>query len=499
MITKIIFAFFLFSGYLYQFFCYENVLQKQYYEWNRFVCFLWKKKRNLIYKSLILLLIFLTYFFLPCLWFLWLPILFFVDELKRKIIPFRLTKRVIRHLLIFIFLSLIQFVFLLSFSLEIVFLFSVILFFSAFLLSYVLSLLLEHVITARFLKKAKEKLRQMKELKIICITGSYGKTSTKNYVYELIKNDYRVCYSKASYNSLKGVLITINQQLKSYHEILLLEIGVDKKNGMNKFLKFLNPFIGVITCIGPQHLSTFKKIENIATEKTKLLKHLSPSSFAVINQDDPYLNTLQLNCESINISKTMKSDIYISDISVKNQCTRFQLHLFENIYPCQTYVLGIPHLTNILLAVGCAKILQIPDDKIVQGIRQLANIPHRLSFYQDENLSVIDDAYNSNVEGFCAALEVLSSFEQVKILLTPGLIETNHQQDQLYEKIADHINQICDLVVLIGENAKLLEKHCTIPCLFFNTFQEGYQYIKKTTRQSKATVLIENDLPDIYL
>lgn len=499
MIVKIIYIFFLFCAYCYQFLSYENKLQKQYYEWNRFIKLLWKNKKMLFYKVFIFIITLFISFFPFHIYFFYLPFLFFVDKIEKKILSFVWTKRVIRHMAIFLSLSFISLKILSFYSLKIIIFLSILNFLVVFIIAYLFSIFLEFMITKKFIHRAKKKLSMMQSLKIICITGSYGKTSTKNYIYEILKRNYRVCYSKASYNSLKGVLLTINENLKDYHEILLLEIGVDRKNGMNKFLHFLNPDIGIITSIGPQHLTTFKTIKNIAMEKTKLLKHLSKSSTAIVNQDDYYLKSLHLDCNCIFVSKEKKCDIYIQNVCQKQHQISFDLHINQSTYFCVTQILGMHHLMNLLLAIGCAKALQIDDETILNTIPHLSNIAHRLSLKYEENLTIIDDSYNSNVEGFCAAIEVLSSFEGKKVLLTPGLIETNHMQTKFYQKISNLFNQTCDLVVLIGKNSLEIKKYCTVPWIYFDTYQQGYSYVKQESLKNKIVVLIENDLPDIYL
>ena len=137
---------------------------------------------------------------------------------------------------------------------------TILLVFVTFYITYFISLFFESILQKINIKKAKTKLK-LYNTKIIAITGSYGKTSCKNYTKTLIDSTYNTLISPMSYNTLNGLLITINTYLKPYHEVLIVEIGVDRKNGMNKFLKHFKFDICLVTCIGNQHLKTFKNID----------------------------------------------------------------------------------------------------------------------------------------------------------------------------------------------------------------------------------------------
>ena len=153
-------------------------------------------------------------------------------------------------------------------------------------ISFAISVLIEKLKQKYYIKKAKEKLKNYKT-KTIAITGSYGKTSCKNYIYEFLKDKYNVLISPHSYNTLNGMLLTINKSLKPYHNYLILEIGVDEKKGMNKFINNFSFDYCAVTCIGYQHLSTFKTIDNIAKEKCKLLN--ASTIMSIYNKDDFYI------------------------------------------------------------------------------------------------------------------------------------------------------------------------------------------------------------------
>lgn len=176
-----------------------------------------------------------------------------------------------------------------------------------------------------------------------------------------------------------------------------------------------------------QHLSTFKTIENIESEKIKLLQHLKPYQTAIINLDDPriVLHLDEIQAQKITISSTKKADILATDIQIKATGTSFTLHLFNQMYPLKIRILGRHHMNDLLMAIAIAKVLQMEDEKILKRLKTIKNLEHRLELKKEGLWQIIDDSYNSNFNGFKEALAVLKTASTKKILITPGLIELN--------------------------------------------------------------------------
>ena len=139
-----------------------------------------------------------------------------------------------------------------------------------YLLIYIMALLtapLEHLVKKRFENEARDIISGMDQIVKIGITGSYGKTSTKNIISDIISDDFYTLITPASYNTPMGITRTIREQLKPIHEVFVCEMGADKKGDISYLMDFVKPRYGVVTSIGPQHLATFHSIENIINEK----------------------------------------------------------------------------------------------------------------------------------------------------------------------------------------------------------------------------------------
>ena len=478
----------LFVFQLFEFLFVTKILQNQYYSLKRFL--MYKNSFSLLFKSTFVV------FSLPLLVYdkRFILILALVFTHKRKNMIVKLTKRVIRHLTCFCVLFSINifFVFYSHFTIMnyIFFIYNL----SLYYVSFGLSVFIEKKIQKHFIKKAKKKIRSINPL-IIGITGSYGKTSCKKYIYELLKTKYKTLSTPESYNTLNGITKTINDNLKPYHQVLLLEIGVDSKNGMNNFLKNYNFDISVLTCVGKQHMKTFKSFKNIMNEKIKLINN--SKLISIINNDDEYSNfvtakksisfSVEGNDADIKIEKSFDKELKAKKLNIK---------IKERSFSTITYLYGNHNISNLACAISVAYYLNIPFEEMIKTIPFIKNVNHRLSVFQIDKWLFIDDSYNSNFIGFKNALTELNYYDTKKVIITPGIIEQGNKQDQENVEIAEMMNSICDIIILIKNPpiGKLINQY-----LSFNSFKESYTYLEKNYKNEELTILIENDVPDIFL
>ena len=293
----------LFVFQLFEFLYTTKILQNQYYSFKRLLMYE-KSVLKILYK---IVLTFVSFFLLKHnrIFILMLALMF---THKRKNMNIKITKRIIRHFICFFSLFLVNII-IINYTSSKTALY-IFLFYNLLLyyFSFAISVFIERIIQKIYIKKAQRKLKNVNPL-VIGITGSYGKTSCKKYIYELLKSRYKVLFTQESYNTLNGITKTINEHLKPYHQIVILEIGVDSKNGMNKFLKNYNFDISVLTCVGNQHLKTFKTKENIMLEKIKLINN--SKLISIINNDDEYIKYVDAKNTLSFSTKEKESDIKI--------------------------------------------------------------------------------------------------------------------------------------------------------------------------------------------
>lgn len=359
-----------------------------------------------------------------------------------------------------------------------------------------------------FVKKANKLLRQMPDLKIIGITGSYGKTSTKYILSTILGQKYNILKTPKSFNTKMGIAKTINENLKPTHQVFVCEMGADEPGEIKQLCDFVHPDIGIITSIGEQHLETFGSLENIKKTKFELVDSLSKDGLAFLNYEDENIKSVKTEKNKMTYGESKKYTYYATNIKIGEYGSEFNIHTKngEEI-PVKTKLLGEHNIINIVGAVAVAKELGLTNSEIQLGIKLLKPVEHRLELKQYTNGAIIiDDAYNANTKGAKMAVEVLGRFKtKRKILITPGIVELGDKMYEYNKLFGKQAAPNCDYVILVGENqAKpihdgLIEEKFNEDNIFIvNNFDEAKEKMYNIM-DSNTVILLENDLTDNYL
>lgn len=334
---------------------------------------------------------------------------------------------------------------------------------------------------------------------IIGITGSCGKTSLKNYIYECLKDDFLVYKTDNSYNTLNGISLTINEKLKSYNTIFVLEMGASHKNDIKNITKYFKPDISIITDILPQHLSTFKSMDKLINEKMQIVQNMHNSGLVIVNGDNKYImdnleKYLKTPYKTYGFHKS--NDYYATSINILNSGIDFKVN---DLYKISSTLLGRHNISNILALFIILEYLKIDLNSITYKILQLNNYEHRLQLKKYSQLTILDDSYNSNYLGFINALEVLSKFDKQKIIITPGIVESGYESEALNKSVAQKIVETCDFCYIVNnKNAiyfeDIFKERCFNQYMIVKSFKIAFDDIKN----KECIVLIENDLTDYY-
>ena len=379
-------------------------------------------------------------------------------------------------------------------------------------LSYYLCKPLENRINKKFYEKAKAKLESLPNLKVIGVTGSYGKTSTKHFLHAILSEHYETLMTPGSFNTTLGVVRTINEYLKPYHQAFIVEMGAKQPKDIEEICRLVNPEYGILTSVGPQHLETFGTIENVRNTKFELIDSLPSSGWAILNNDYPMIamrdvencNVLRYSC----LGKDNNINYYAHNVHYSSQGTSFTLEGPDNFSEdFQTQLLGEYNIANLTAAIAASILLEIPLSIIKYAVARIEPVEHRLSLRPlPSGILIIDDAYNSNPVGSQMAVEVLAEISRGKsIIITPGMIELGEKQFELNAKLGQHIaEKNIDYVVIVGQYNKEailtgLERndYPTERILYFDTFNEANAWMIAFCNPGD-TVLIENDLPDTF-
>ena len=366
----------------------------------------------------------------------------------------------------------------------------------------------EKCINNGFIKDAKRILSQMPDLKIIGVTGSYGKTSVKYYLQTLLKSRYNVLVTPASFNTPMGVVRTIREELKPIHEIFVCEMGARNIGDIKELCDIVHPHYGVITSVGPQHLETFLNIENITNTKFELADAIPDTGLIFLNGDNDYITA---NSEkypnTVFYSTTSKEGTYYSEnISVSQNGTEFDMVSPDGTKEhFKMKLVGGHNVINVAGAIAVANSLGIPFADLKNPVRKIMPVEHRMQLIEKGNVTIIDDAYNSNPVGSKAAVETLSMFDGVRILITPGMVELGAEEERFNYEFGTYAANCCDYIVLVGKKhtepilkGVLEAGFPKEKCLVYERLNEALDYAYSIPTGKRKFILLENDLPDNY-
>lgn len=366
---------------------------------------------------------------------------------------------------------------------------------------------IEKISKQKYINQAKKILKEMPNLIIIGVTGSYGKTSVKNYLYKMLSTKYEVLVTPKNYNTTMGIVKTIRENLKPIHQIFICEMGATKINDIKEICDIVNPSIGIITAIGPQHLESFKTIDNIVKTKFELADSVKKNNGVMfLNYDNEYIANQKIDMKYFSYGiENSNLNFKASNLKAFSKGLSFT---FENSkkesIDFQTKIIGKYNILNLTAAISVSNYLGISATKLVPIIKNLKNVEHRLELKTTGNLNIIDDSYNSNPISSKFAIETLGTFEGVKILVTPGLVELGQDEYKYNFELGKYAIKYCDYIFLVGSHSKSVfdgiksEKFDTNNVFMVNSPTQAMQKILKLKTNENITVLLENDLPDNY-
>lgn len=367
---------------------------------------------------------------------------------------------------------------------------------------------IEKAVQKWYINDAKKILKNSPALRVIGITGSYGKTSMKFYLSELLNSQYNTLKTPESFNTPMGVTITVRNHLKPTHEIFVCEMGARRVGEIKELCDIACPHDGIITSVGPQHLETFKSIENVVNTKFELADSISPPGRIYMNGDNELIRKKSSEYKNaVTYGLQEGNDYRAADIAVSDRGTEFTV-ITPDGEECRfsTKLLGEHNVQNILGAIAYCHGLGMKLPKLVLPVKRIDAVPHRLQLLDAGNdLCYIDDAYNSNPNGCRAALNVLSLFDACKILVTPGMVELGEKQEELNYEFGTEAAKVCDHIVLVGKaqtepiyKGILSTGYPADKVFTADNLNQALDHVRAYSTDKKKIVLLENDLPDNY-
>jgi UDP-N-acetylmuramoyl-tripeptide--D-alanyl-D-alanine ligase len=349
----------------------------------------------------------------------------------------------------------------------------------------------ESWLSGRFVRDASRRLASVAPT-VVAITGSFGKTTTKGYVGQLLAGHTSVLVSPASFNNRLGLARSVNEHLTSGTEVFVAEMGTYGAGEIEALCEWIRPTVSVITAVGPVHLERFGTVEAIAAAKAEIV---DGSDVLVVDVDFPELEALAAEQQAYRkvvrcSSRSSPADVYVDEKST----------VFLDGRPVGSVADAEAFPGNVACAVGVMAALGLTPD--ADDLSRLERPPHRRQVATaPSGVIVIDDTYNANPEGADAVLETLRRHAGRRVLVTPGMVELGRRQFQENEAFAERAASIATDVVIVGRtNRHALRSGASrgrSSVMVVDSREQAVEWVRHTLGPGDA-VAYENDLPDHF-
>lgn len=344
---------------------------------------------------------------------------------------------------------------------------------------------LEKWIMDKFNRWANAKLRVMRNLTVILVTGSYGKTSIKNYLYEILKTNFNVYATPKSVNTINGIIADVNNNLDTLTDIYIVEAGARGAGDIKEIADLVRPHIAVIGKIGEAHIEYFKTLNAVYAAKYEALQS-DRLTRAYIHAE----NEMPKKCP-VAITEFPRN---VKKIVANLDGTKFTMQIGEQEVDFNTKLLGAFNVANISAAIAVASDFGLDRQSIVRAVEQLEAVPHRLNKIVAGDKIILDDSYNGNIEGMLEAVRLCSLHKGRKIIVTPGLVES---RDELNIELAERIDEVFDVAVITGElNSEILRDNIKKIQKIALKDRNGMEGVLKMITQGGDIILFANDAPN---
>ncbi|MEG1608837.1 MAG: UDP-N-acetylmuramoyl-tripeptide--D-alanyl-D-alanine ligase, partial [Clostridia bacterium] len=306
---------------------------------------------------------------------------------------------------------------------------------------------LENCIKKHYIIVCKKELSKRKNLIKIGITGSYAKTSIKNILTDILSVKYKTYCTPHNFNTPMGICRAVGLMPKDT-DIFVVEMGAKHKKDIETLCNIVDIDYALLSGINNQHIATFGSIENVATTKMEIAKYAqSKGKLTIFNAFD---DNCMAEFEKFEGDKSLSKNencFFLSPYCDENG-SKFDLIVDGEKLQCNTVLLGIHNIQNILMAVVVAKKLGLSNTEIKLAIENIKKIPHRLELQKASNgITIIDDSYNSNVVGAKIGIDCLKMFGGRKIVATQGLVELGENEANLNKELGAYMANVADIVV----------------------------------------------------
>lgn len=351
------------------------------------------------------------------------------------------------------------------------------------ILSWLIATGIEKFLFSAYKREARRKLEQMTNLTVVAITGSYGKTSMKNFIAQILSKQFEVYMTPRSVNTLGGIIRDINESLPDTAQVYVCEAGARQSGDILQITQLVQPHYAVVGQVGPQHIEYFGTLENIIRTKLELIH--SPR----LKQAFVHYEVTREPREKVRFFGSE-----IEQVLANLNGVDFDLALQPDTLHLHTPVLGAFNAINIEAAVLVAQAMGMQAEAIVDAVASLQSVEHRLQRIDAGGKLILDDGYNGNIDGMKEGIRLCAQHDGRKVIVTPGLVEST---EALNRELIEAINGVFDLVIVTGAlNAALFKKELRVEESLFVGDKSTLTAVLAEKTRTGDIIYFANDAPN---
>ena len=364
------------------------------------------------------------------------------------------------------------------------------LFFSQFLF-----MLPEFLYSEYIIFKTKKKIHSLKKLTVIAITGSYGKSSTKEISYQLLKSKYKVLRTPESYNTILGISKVVDYELDESYDFFICEIAAYHKGDIKRLCRMVQPNIGILTGITTQHLERFGSLQKITQTKFELFDSVKSKDKVIFNLGDKNISN-EVKRRGI---KNPTGYVNISNCSFTKNGSIFDIKYNNQIKKANCQLFGFSNIINLSGSIALALLLRLDLNTIVGLIKTIKQSEHRFELKPYGDSMLIDNTFSSNKVSFEEMLKTAKTLNGTKALVTPGIIEQGNTETNIHKYLGKLSQNIFTKVIMVGHNKRTRAFAESIKDVIFIK-DDRVEYLKtvENIKNKIDWIFLENDLTENY-
>ena len=335
------------------------------------------------------------------------------------------------------------------------------------------------------------------DIDVIGVTGSVGKTSTRDIIYSVLNEKYKTLKNELNYNNEIGIPKTLFNLDYSY-EKAVIEMGLDRKGDISYFKTIAPLKHAVISNIGLSHIANFENQEGIFHAKMEIAEHFNKENTLIVNGDDKFLKTLKdkkLPYNLLTYGFDEDNTIYCVSYEIVNGKINFKVNFKNKIYDYTIPSIAKHNIYNAMAAILVGNLYNLTYEEIKKGLESVSFTEGRLTIINKKDITIINDCYNASLDSITSALNVLSTFKTRKVAILGDVLETGSYEEEIHKNIGKSIIGNTDILILVGNSIKytydeVIKNNFNKDNIYvFNTYEDVIKNIDNIIKKDDTILL----------